>query len=157
MSWSHRWSKGAHEAEILDLSPSRAGQHIGQCVSSNHLCLPLRREHPPTSVSVLSGLRSSCLVLSMIILFGILSFHETCNILLSHLWCAASSLLSFASVIGHVLAPYSNVLSTIDSYIAGPWCLRYNHCFSISFPIFRIQLICLFSSIALLVRKNFLH
>src|SRR6218665_1642552 len=113
MSWSYRWSKGAHEAEILDLSPSRAGQHIGQCVSSNHLCLPLRREHPSTSVSVLSGLRTSCLVLSMIILFGILYFH-------------ASSLLPFATVIGHVLAPYSrpNVLSTIDPYIAGPWCLR---------------------------------
>src|SRR6218665_1948652 len=57
MSWSYRWSKGAHEAEILDLSPSRAGQHIGQCVSSNHLCLSLRREHPPTSVPVISGLR----------------------------------------------------------------------------------------------------
>src|SRR6218665_2875697 len=126
MLWSHRWSKGAHEAELLDLSPSHAGQHIGQCVSSNHLCLPLRREHPPTSVSVLSGLRTSCLVPSMIILFGILSFH-------------ASSLLPFATVIGHVLAPYSNVLSTIDSYIAGPWCLRYNHCFSISVPTFRIQ------------------
>jgi len=25
------------------LSPSRAGQHIGQCVSSSHLCPPLRR------------------------------------------------------------------------------------------------------------------
>src|SRR6218665_962828 len=31
----------------LDLSPSRAGQHIGQCISSNHLCPPLRREHLP--------------------------------------------------------------------------------------------------------------
>src|SRR6218665_3810919 len=41
----------------LDLSPSCAGQHIGQCVSSNHLCPPLRREHPPTSVPVFSGLR----------------------------------------------------------------------------------------------------
>src|SRR6218665_885954 len=40
----------------LDLSPFRAGQHIGQCVSSNHLCLPLRREHLPTSVPVFSGL-----------------------------------------------------------------------------------------------------
>jgi|SRR6218665_105503 len=41
----------------LDLSPSRAGQHIGQCVSSNHLCPPLRRVHLPTSVPVFSGLR----------------------------------------------------------------------------------------------------
>src|SRR6218665_2233019 len=41
----------------LDLSPSRAGQHIGQCVSSNHLCPPLRREHLPTSVAILAGLR----------------------------------------------------------------------------------------------------
>src|SRR6218665_3465340 len=59
---------------------------------------------------------SSCLVLSLIILFGILSLHVTCNILLSHLWCAAPSLLPFATVIGHVLAPYCNVLSTMDSY-----------------------------------------
>src|SRR6218665_3410823 len=45
----------------LDLSPSRAGQHIGQCVSSNHLCPPLRLEHlptsVPTSVPILAGLR----------------------------------------------------------------------------------------------------
>src|SRR6218665_2516735 len=41
----------------LDLSPSRAGQHIGQCVSSNHLCPPLRLVHLPTSVPVFSGLR----------------------------------------------------------------------------------------------------
>jgi len=59
---------------------------------------------------------SSCLVLSMIVLFGILFLHETGNFLLSHLWCAASSLLPFATVIGHVSAPYSSVLSTMDSY-----------------------------------------
>src|SRR6218665_537467 len=116
----------------LDLSPFRAGQHIRQCVSSNHLCLPLRREHLPTSVPILAGLRrwslanfsSVCLfpfflpesnsslvwlfyscipvhsghmtqprqsfpsddaaqllmsVLSLIVLFGILSLHVTCN------------------------------------------------------------------------------
>src|SRR6218665_2350687 len=62
---------------------------------------------------------SFCLVLSLIILFGILSLHVTCNILLSRRLqsrCAASSLLPFATVIGHVSAPYSNVLSTMDSY-----------------------------------------
>src|SRR6218665_3006176 len=39
----------------LDLSPSRARQHIGQCISSNHPCPPLRRRHHPTSVQVHSG------------------------------------------------------------------------------------------------------
>src|SRR6218665_903065 len=41
----------------LDLSPSRAGQHIGQCISSNHPCPPLRRRHHPTSVPLFSGPR----------------------------------------------------------------------------------------------------
>src|SRR6218665_428264 len=36
----------------LDLSPSRAGQHIGQCVSSNHLCSPPHREHLSTSAPI---------------------------------------------------------------------------------------------------------
>src|SRR6218665_423632 len=39
----------------LDLSPSRAGLHIEQCISSNHLCPPPRREHLPTSAPVLAG------------------------------------------------------------------------------------------------------
>ena len=34
----------------LDLSPSRAELHIWQCFSSNHSCLPPRREHLPTSI-----------------------------------------------------------------------------------------------------------
>src|SRR6218665_1624880 len=73
----------------LDLSPSRAGQHIGQCVSSNHLCPPLHREHLPTSVPT--------------------------------------------------SVPILVVCSALWTHIAGPWCLCYNHCFSISFPTFRIQ------------------
>ena len=45
---------------------------------------------------------SSCPVLSLILLFVILSRHDTWRILLSHLWCAASSLFLFATVIGVV-------------------------------------------------------
>src|SRR6218665_1074861 len=41
----------------LDLSPSRAGQHIGKCIFSNHPCPPLRRRHHPTSVPLFSGPR----------------------------------------------------------------------------------------------------
>src|SRR6218665_262470 len=48
---------GQHCLRGLDLSPSGSGQHIGQCVSSNHLCLPPRREHLSASVPILSGLR----------------------------------------------------------------------------------------------------
>ena len=40
----------------LDLSSSRVGLRIGQCISSNHLCPPPRREHLPTSLTVLAGL-----------------------------------------------------------------------------------------------------
>src|SRR6218665_1899221 len=46
--------KAAHYY-LSHLSPSRAGQHIGQCISSNHPCPPLRRRHHPTSVPVFSG------------------------------------------------------------------------------------------------------
>ena len=50
-----------HFLPTLDLSPSRAGRHIGQCVSSNHLCPLLRREHLPrqfqTSQVFADGLR----------------------------------------------------------------------------------------------------
>src|SRR6218665_2436436 len=42
-----------HTYLTLDLSPSRAGQHTEQCVSSNQLCPPPRREHLPTSVPIL--------------------------------------------------------------------------------------------------------
>jgi len=75
----------------LDLSPSRAGQHIGQCVSSNHLCPPPLREHLSTSVPILTGLRgwspaNSSLVFlfpffvleassSLVWLFYFLSYH----------------------------------------------------------------------------------
>src|SRR6218665_1978677 len=39
----------------LDLSPSRAELHIGQCISSNHPCLLPCREHLPTSIPILAG------------------------------------------------------------------------------------------------------
>jgi len=39
------------------LSPSRAGQHIRQCISFNHFCPLPRREHLPMSVPILTGLR----------------------------------------------------------------------------------------------------
>ena len=45
---------------------------------------------------------SSCPVLYLIPLFEILSCHDTCRILLSHLWCTISCLLLFATVIGQV-------------------------------------------------------
>ena len=34
---------------LLNMVPSRAGQHIGQCIFSNHLYPPPRREHLSTS------------------------------------------------------------------------------------------------------------
>src|SRR6218665_603865 len=48
---------GLYRSRILtlDLSPSRAGQHIGQCISSNLPCPPPRRRRHPTSVPVFSG------------------------------------------------------------------------------------------------------
>src|ERR1700733_1610217 len=52
----------------------------------------------------------SCPVFSLIALFVILSRHEICRILLSHLWCAASRRFLFATVIEQVSEPYSSVL-----------------------------------------------
>src|SRR6218665_952824 len=58
----------------------------------------------------------SCPLLSHISLLVILSLQEICNILVSHLLCAASSFLPFATVIGQVSEPYSSVPSTTASY-----------------------------------------
>src|SRR6218665_327264 len=59
-------------------------------VHSDHMTQP--RQCFPSDDAAPS---SSYLVLSLIVLFGILFLHETCNILLSHLSCTASSLLPF--------------------------------------------------------------
>src|SRR3984885_5442743 len=58
----------------------------------------------------------SCPVFSLIALFVILSRHEMCRILLSHLWCAASRRFLFATVIDQVSEPYNRVLITTASY-----------------------------------------
>src|SRR6218665_894043 len=70
-------------------------------VRSDHMTQP--RQSFPSDDAAPS---SSYLFLSLIVLFGILFLHETCNILLSHLSCTASSLLPFDTVIGQVSAPF---------------------------------------------------
>ena len=54
--------------------------------------------------------------LSLIVLFVILSRHDTRRILFSHLWYAAFSLFLFATVIGHISDPYSSVLKIMELY-----------------------------------------
>ena len=142
---------------LLDLSPSCTGQHIGHCVSSNHLCPPPRQEHLPTSVPILTGLRGwspanfssvflfpfflpeSCS--SLVWLFYSCSFwsHDPTTSVFSFWWCSPAhpvlffpwlsclifypstrhaisaiwllTIKPFATVIGHVSAPYSSFLS----------------------------------------------
>ena len=68
---------------------------------------------PPPSDDATELLLTSC---SLTTVFSMLSLQETCRILLSHLWCAASSLPPFATMMGQVSTPYRSVLNTIDSY-----------------------------------------
>lgn len=74
-------------------SPSSPGSQFSTCFAllsllilatcPNHISIFLLKMQPSPS----------CPVLSLIIVFGIFSFCETCRTLLSYLWCAAFSLL----------------------------------------------------------------
>ena len=57
-----------------------------------------------------------CPVLVLTSAFVTLSFHEIPNILLCHLWCAASSFFVSVADNGHSYALYKKVDRTIDSY-----------------------------------------
>src|SRR6218665_558033 len=48
---------------LLNMVPYRAGQHIGQCIFSNHLYPPPRREHFPRQTWMVVG-QITCLVSS---------------------------------------------------------------------------------------------
>src|SRR6218665_3110840 len=86
----------------LDLSPSRAGQHIGQCVSSNHLCPPPHREHLPTSAPIHVSLRGWSLAnCSSVFLFPIFAPESSISLVWLFYSCSfwphdpTTSVLSF--------------------------------------------------------------
>src|SRR6218665_2295773 len=78
------------------------------------LCLSMRLMWPShrSFLFLMMFSLSSCPVLSLILLFVILSFSDTCKILLCH----ASSLFLFSTVIGQVSDPYNSVFTTLSHY-----------------------------------------
>ena len=77
-----------------------------RCMCPNHLSRLFLRVSSILPIPVLFRTSS----------FVTMSLQVIPNILLSHLWCAASSFFMFAAVIDHVSAPYFNVESTNESY-----------------------------------------